>query len=98
MVVIVLGLVSFGIACIYGWIKFVNWIWPKEKKKEAPRPQLNPYIEAQRRRDQNDRWYDEYLSWMDHNGGGMPMDKVKTPEEERFDKKYKQAQQKRWRP
>ena len=92
MILIVLGLISLAGVLIYGWIKFVYWVLPKKKKQEAPRPQPNPYIEAQRRRDQNDRWYDEYISWMDHNGGGMPMDKVKTPEEMEFEKKYKQAQ------
>ena len=99
MVIIVLGLISFGVACCWAWIKFVNWIFPKEKKKEpALIPQSNPYIEAQKRRNQNDHWYDEYISWMDHNGGGMPMDKVKTPEEKQFEKKYNDAHFKRWRP
>ena len=92
MILIVLGLISLAGVLIYGWIKFVYWVLPKKKKQEAPHPQPNPYIEAQRRRDQNDRWYDEYISWMDHNGGGMPINKVKTPEEMEFEKKYKQAQ------
>lgn len=93
MIVIVIGLVCFGIALIYGWIKLVNWIWPKTMEKgNEPIAPSNPYIDAQRRRDQNDRWYDEYLSWMDHNNGGMPMNKVKTPEEIEFEKKYEGAQ------
>ena len=96
MVIIVLGLISFGVACCWLWIKFVNWLIPKDKNNIEP-PE-NPYIEAHKRRLINDAWYEDYLKWMDHNGGGMPMDKVKTPEEQQFEKKYNDAHFKRWRP
>ncbi|MBW2961271.1 hypothetical protein [Mesonia aestuariivivens] len=93
MIVVILGLVSFGIALIYGWVKFFNWIWPKQKKQTAtPTPPSNPYIDAHKRRQQNDKYYEDYLNWMDKTGADLPMDKVKSKEEIEFEKKYKQAQ------
>lgn len=58
------------------------------KKKKKP-PLENPYIEEHKMRMFNDMMYEDYIKWMDKNGHGLPVDKIKTPEEIRFEQEMK---------
>lgn len=49
--------------------------WDKIKLKE------NPYINAQKLIDDNNREYEDYLKWMSENSSGVPLKKVMTKEE-----------------
>lgn len=51
--------------------------WPKKKKEK----ENNPYIEAHKLKVQNDKNYEEYIDWLDKNGGGVPFAKVETKED-----------------
>lgn len=94
MVLAILFFLVVGAVLIYGWLKLVNAIFsPFEKKDED-----NPYIKAHRVKMQNDKMYNEYLKWLDKNGGDIPFEKWKTREEKKFDKKIKDATFDRWRP
>jgi len=84
MVITIIGLTVLGIATIYGFVKAVNaifnpWIRRLEKRD-------NPYIAMHRIKFHNDKMYDEYLKWLDKNGGDIPFEKWKTEEEVRFEK------------
>lgn len=39
---------------------------------------------------ENDKNYDEYIEWLDENGNGVPVDKVKSPEDVKAEKKINQ--------
>ncbi|MEC4050662.1 hypothetical protein OX284_014580 [Flavobacterium sp. SUN046] len=72
------------------WIKLVFMLVGKLRsymlKKEN-----NPYINAQKIINQNDKHYDEYIQWMCKNNGGIPLDKMKTAEEVRADNQLKKS-------
>ena len=68
------------------WIKFVNWLIPTPKQKQQ-KVEFNPYIEQHRMKMKNDKWYEEYLEWLDKNGGDIPFEKWKTEEEKKFNEK-----------
>ncbi len=88
MVLIVIGLIVIGIAVCYGFVKAVNVVFnPWIRKLDAKK--TNPYITAHTNRIRNDNYYEEYLKWMDKTNGELPIHKVKTPEERRFDKNIK---------
>ena len=87
-VLIVIGLIFMLVGC-YLWVKFVYVILGKlsnvlfkNRKKEEP----NPYIQAQKRIDLNNKLYEEYLLWMANNSSGVPLDKAMTKEEFEADK------------
>lgn len=82
---------------IWGWMKLVNFIFnPIIKKLEAKKARLqktdNPYIVYHRMRNHNDKMYDEYLDWMNKHSPGIPVDKVKSPEEQRFEEEIRKTQ------
>ena len=83
--IIIFGTVIFGVFC-WAWVKFVNWILPTKK----PTP-LNPYIDSHLMRRANDKAYAEYLEWLDKDGGGLPIEKVKTGEELKFENELKNS-------
>lgn len=74
------------VALCYWWVKavgaFFNWIQPKK----------NPYVEVHKAKIKNDIAYQDYLNWLDRNGGDMPFDKWKTKEEMDFERKLNQTQ------
>lgn len=82
-----------GIAVIYGFVKGINAIFNPmiqklEKKNDKLTGKDNPYIQAHLMRRQNDEMYEEYLNWLDRTGGDLPIDKIKTKEEQRFEQKF----------
>lgn len=50
----------------------------------------NPYIAYHKLRKQNDKNYERYLAWMDKNNEGLPIEKIKSEEEEEFENKMKE--------
>lgn len=44
----------------------------------------NPYIQAQKFKQENDRLYLEYLDWLNKNGGDMPFEKYQFEHERKF--------------
>lgn len=92
MVIVIGGIIFFGIGLCWLWIKLIYWILPSKAKA------VNPYIEAHITRTHNDKLYDEYLEWMDKNNEYLPFDKFKSDEEKRYDKKVEDANFKKWRP
>jgi len=49
----------------------------------------NPYINYHKLKDKNDEHYDEYLKWLEKHGQGAPVDKIRTPEDIRAERKIK---------
>ena len=66
--------------------RFINAFFSLFEKKE------NPYVEAHKAKKKGDAVYQEYLNWLDKNGGDMPLEKLKTKEEFEFEKKLHKAQ------
>jgi len=89
MVLFVVLLIIVGVVLIIGWTKLINMIFnPLIKRSEKKQIQTdnidNPYIEAHLIRRRNDNDYEEYLKWLDDNGGGLPINKILTREEWEF--------------
>lgn len=83
MTVLAIFIIALGILACYGWVKLVMYLfWPKKKT-------ANPYIEAHRQKMLNDQNYDDYIKWLDKNGGGIPFSKVETKEEKEADQAIK---------
>ena len=94
MVVLIFLAIVVGAVLIYGWIRLINRIFnPAIKKMERKRARLlkndNPYIVAHRFKMQHDDMYQEYLQWLDKNGGDIPFEKWKTEEEQNFEQKIR---------
>ena len=101
MVVIFVLLVALvvGAVLIYGWLKLLTAIFdPLEKLKQKNSKDDNLYVVAHRQKMKNDDMYQEYLEWLDKNGGDIPLEKWKTAEERQFEKKFQDATFTRWRP
>jgi|GEM_PF-2783469 len=86
MALVIILLVIVGAVLIYGFIKMVNALFnPTIKRLEAKKQRIlktdNPYIVSHRNKIHNDRMYDEYLEWLDRNGGDLPFEKWKSQEE-----------------
>lgn len=71
-----------AIVLIWAWVRLVNWMLPTKKSSQT----TNPYIQAHLMRRDNDAHYEEYLNWLDKTGGGLPIEKLKTKEELKFEK------------
>lgn len=80
---IISGIV-IAIVFSWAWIKFVNWILPSKKLDLE-----NPYIHLHLMRRANDKAYNDYLDWLDHTDGGLPIEKIKTQEEFIFEQEIK---------
>lgn len=92
MALVIIGLIVITIAAIYGFVKAVNYIFDPiinrlDKKRARLRKDDNPYIQMHRLKFENDAMYDEYLVWLNENGGDLPFDKWVTQEEVEFEKK-----------
>lgn len=95
MVLLIIGIIVFGIAVCYGFVKAVNAIFNPminrlEKKKKRLNKSDNPYVQAHLMRRNNDQMYEEYIDWLDKTGGDLPIDKIRSREEERFARKINQ--------
>lgn len=100
MMIIVL-VIAIAAILIWGWVKAVNFVFnPLIRKldRRAAREAKtdNPYIQYHRAKMHNDAMYDEYLAWMSKNSPGVPVDKVKFPEDQAFDRDMKEAT-KKWK-
>lgn len=78
----------------WGWVKLVKLVFDKPIKwLDAKTARLkktdNPYIMQHRVRHYNDKMYDEYLEWMEKHNHGLPVDKILTKEEARFEREMK---------
>lgn len=60
------------------------------KSQEKNKSNSNPYIAYHKSKMENDKNYDEYIEWLDENGNGVPVDKVKSPEDVKAEKKINQ--------
>ena len=58
------------------------WIFGKRQRTE----QFNPYIKAHLRKWKYEKWYQEYLKWLDKKGGDIPLPEIKTPEDVKAEK------------
>ena len=85
-------LITFLVCCTavsFAVIKTVRFFFPK--KVTAPKPvAVNPYIDHHSIKKANDKWYDEYIKWMQKNDPeGVPVDKLRAAEDVNAEKKYK---------
>jgi hypothetical protein len=80
---LIIGIIVCIVAC-WLWVKFVFAIFRMIAKKK-----VNPYIEAQKNIEANNKNYEDYLLWMDKKGSGVPLEKIKTIEEEKAENQYK---------
>jgi len=93
MFLIVSIIVLLGVVLCYLWVKLVNLIFNPiirwlDRKNTRLNKTDNPYIQAHKLKFHNDFMYDEYLKWLNENGGDIPFEKWKTDEEREFDKKF----------
>lgn len=82
ILLILMGICTAVVLCVL-WVKFVYWLIPRKPKQE------NPYIQYDQLVRKNDKWYSDYLNHLSKNGGGVPVKKVRTPEEIEADRKIK---------
>lgn len=92
MVLIIIGGIVVAVALIYSWIKVMNLLFNPlisrlDQKNVRRLKNDNPYVVAHKQKFENDAMYDEYLHWLDENGGDLPFEKMKTQEELSFEKK-----------
>lgn len=84
-------LITSAVICagvlIWAWVKFVYWLLPKKKQENTE----NPYIHSHLMRRANDKAYDEYLDWLDKNNGSLPIEKLKTREELKFEREINKS-------
>lgn len=59
-----------------------------DKKRKALRDE-NPYIRYHKFKNKNDQNYEEYLEWLEKEGEGVPVDKIKMPEDIQAENKIK---------
>jgi len=70
-------------------IKTIRFFFPK-KIKAAPIVVPNPYIQHQVIKKTNEKWYSDYLNWMQRNDPeGMPVSQIRYQEDIDRDKKIK---------
>ena len=79
------------VALCYWWVKAIVTIFDWLEKKINGTDVNNPYIKAHLSKKKGDTTYQEYLKWLDKNGGDMPLEKLKTKEELEFDRKLERA-------
>lgn len=77
--ILAIGILVCLIAC-YFWVKLVFAIFRLISKRKT-----NPYISAQKEIIKNDKDYYDYLRWMSKKGSGVPLEKMKTIEEQNAD-------------
>lgn len=77
--IIILFSVVFGIWAI---AKFLLFVINYYKSK-------NPYIQYHKMKNQNDDDYQDYLEWLKKEGRGVPVEKMKSPEDVRAENKIK---------
>lgn len=69
----------------------IYWAYKKLTQRKATPPPDNPYIIEHKYRRLNDKWYDEYLDWLDETGGDLPIKKELTQEEWEFEQELKKS-------
>lgn len=69
----------------------IYWVYRKLTKNKRPSLPDNPYIIEHKYRRLNDKWYDEYLEWLDDTGGDLPIKKELTLEELEFEQELKKS-------
>ncbi len=87
MIIIYIALSIIGIVACYLWWKLCMFFYRLISPKKAVIS--NPYIEAHKAKIRNDKWYDEYIFWMEKNGHGVPIQQIKSPEDIEAEKKIK---------
>lgn len=80
------------VALCYWWVRAVGSLFDWLEKKKSGTDVNNPYIRTHLSKIKNDKKYQEYLKWLDQNGGDMPVEKLRTREEFEFEKKLQKAQ------
>jgi FtsZ-interacting cell division protein ZipA len=82
--IIVYGIIIIvGLVLCYLWAKVVFALFGYFNRKRNS----NLYIQTEKLKIKNDRDYEAYLKWMDKQGNGVPMEKLKTREEHIADNK-----------
>jgi len=85
-------LILFLICCTaigFAVIKTVRFFFPKKIAEQKP-VVVNPYINHQMVKAINEKWYKDYISWMQKNDPeGVPVDKLQASEDIEAEKKYK---------
>lgn len=83
----VLVYIAVATLCIWLFAKVSLWLLGRaEKKIDASK---NPYIQYHKLKDRNDAHYEAYLEWLEKNGSGAPVEKMKSPEDARAENKIK---------
>jgi hypothetical protein len=86
-------IVIIAVAIAYLWVKFVFVFFKmiiNLFRKEEIEQKENPYIQAQKVIEENNKYYYDYLDWMQKNGSTPPIEKIKTLQEIEADKKIKE--------
>lgn len=82
--IIILFSIVFGVWATAKFLLFVIDYYEKNTK-----PSKNPYIQYHKLKDRNDAHYEAYLEWLEKNGSGAPVEKMKSPEDARAENKIK---------
>lgn len=101
MILLSIILICISAIFIWGWIKLMNALFNpvirrlQEKSKNIKDPyRNNPYVLQHKLRHINDAMYDQYIEWMDSNNFGLPIEKIKTKEELKFEKELMEENKK----
>lgn len=83
IILIVIGCIFLLVGlCFFAWLimHLFRTMYRIRSKKERLEDK-NPYIFTQKKIDQNNLDYQNYIAWMHRNGGDIPLQKMMTKEE-----------------
>lgn len=71
--------------------RFALWVMNgiEGKVKASIDISKNPYISYHKMKDRNENDYEAYLEWLEKNGSGAPIEKMKSPEDVRAESKIR---------
>lgn len=90
-IIAVIVFVFFFAMAISFTARFLLWLMNRieGKVKASIDISKNPYINYHKMKDKNESDYEAYLEWLEKNGSGAPVEKIKSPEDVRADNKIK---------
>jgi len=90
---VILLFIAFSFLVSRVWLWLVNAVFNpliKRANKKENKPDVeNPYIAEHLAMRYNDKSHEEYLEWLDRDGGGLPIKKILTQEEWGFEQQMK---------
>jgi hypothetical protein len=86
ILLLIIGCTAFLISAL---AKYLLRVIDKKKTAVEPQKEYNPYIAYHKIKNKNDQNYDDYLKWLQANGGGVPVEKRVSAEDKKAETKIR---------